>query len=29
MSFPGAVGPGISKHNMKNDYFMHIQGGKL
>ena len=29
MSFPSAVGPGISSDNMKNVCFIHIQGGKL
>ena len=29
MSFPGAVGPGISSDNMKNVHFIHIHGGKL
>ena len=29
MSFPGAVGLGISSDNMKNVCVIHIQGGKL
>ena len=29
MSFPSAVGPGISSDNMKNVCFIHIQGGKF
>ena len=29
MSFPGAVGLGISSDNMKNVCFIHIHGGKL
>ena len=29
MSFPGAIGLGISSDNMINVCFIHIQGGKL
>ena len=29
ISFPRAFGLGISKDNIKNDCFIHIQGGKL